>query len=150
MSIINNNKFNFIAITFLLFLDQYSKYIIEMNNDKLSNKDFIFLTIEYLRNDGAAFNIFSGNRIFLSTISIISSIVLYYLIIHKGTNVINRYGLSFILAGSIGNGIDRIINGSVIDFINIKYFNFPIFNFADLYINIGVFILIIGYLKYKK
>ena len=57
--------------------------------------------------------------------------------------------MSFILAGSIGNGIDRILNGYVIDFIKIKYVAFPVFNIADIVINIGVLILMISYFRYK-
>tara|TARA_Y100001978_G_scaffold137554_1_gene122998 strand:- start:201 stop:548 length:348 start_codon:yes stop_codon:yes gene_type:complete len=114
------------------------------------NKDFLIFTITFVRNYGAAFNIFSGSRIFLSFISIISTIILFYFIFRKENKLINNYGLSFILAGSIGNGIDRIINGYVIDFIQIKFINFPVFNIADIVINLGVLILIISYLRYKN
>tara|TARA_Y100001933_G_scaffold237035_1_gene259544 strand:- start:535 stop:882 length:348 start_codon:yes stop_codon:yes gene_type:complete len=114
------------------------------------NKDFLIFTITSVRNYGAAFNIFSGSRIFLSFISIISTIILFYFIFRKENKLINNYGLSFILAGSIGNGIDRIINGYVIDFIQIKFINFPVFNIADIVINLGVLILIISYLRYKN
>jgi len=58
--------------------------------------------------------------------------------------------LSLILAGSIGNGLDRILNGYVVDFIKIKYFDFPVFNIADIVINIGALILIIEYLRDKS
>ena len=58
--------------------------------------------------------------------------------------------MSFILAGSIGNGIDRILNGYVIDFIKIKSIDFPVFNIADIVINIGVLILMISYFRYKN
>ena len=127
-----------IVISILCFLDQYSKIYISFNINKLINKDLLILTIEYIRNYGAAFNILSGSRLFLSLISIISTIILMYLIFIRKDNRINKYGLSFIVAGSIGNGIDRIFYGYVIDFIKIKFIDFPVFNIADIAINIGI------------
>ncbi len=151
MKIYFNNKINYLfIISFFCILDQLSKYYINFNLNKLLNKDFLIFTITSVRNYGAAFNIFSGSRIFLSFISIISTIILFYFIFRKENKLINNYGLSFILAGSIGNGIDRIINGYVIDFIQIKFINFPVFNIADIVINLGVLILIISYLRYKN
>ena len=145
------NKINLIIVSIIITLDQISKYIITLNYDYFLNKNIIIFSINYVRNYGAAFNIFEGNRIFLSSISIISALILIYFIFFKGRlNLFDRYGLSLILAGSLGNGIDRIINGYVIDFINLKLFDFPIFNIADISINIGCFILIFNYIKYKK
>tara|TARA_B100000212_G_scaffold326119_1_gene288337 strand:+ start:528 stop:878 length:351 start_codon:yes stop_codon:yes gene_type:complete len=116
----------------------------------LLNKDLLIFKIEFVRNYGAAFNIFSGSRLFLSLISIISTVILSYLIFISENKHINKYALSFIVSGSIGNGIDRILNGYVIDFIKIKFFDFPVFNIADILINVGVLILILNYFIYKK
>ena len=146
-----NNKINYLTIIFIFCsLDQFSKIYISLNLNKLLNKDLLVFTIEYVRNYGAAFNILSGNRLFLSFISVISTIILSYFIFIRENELINKYGLSFILAGSIGNGIDRIFNGYVIDFIKIKYIDFPVFNIADIVINIGVLILMISYFRYKN
>lgn len=138
-----------IVISILCFLDQYSKIYISLNINKLINKDLLILTIEYIRNYGAAFNILSGSRLFLSLISIISTIILMYLIFIRKDKRINKYGLSFIVAGSIGNGVDRIFYGYVIDFIKIKFVDFPVFNIADIAINIGILVMIINYFKNK-
>ena len=139
-----------IVISILCFLDQYSKVYISLNINKLINKDLLILTIEYIRNYGAAFNILSGSRLFLSLISIISTIILMYLIFIREDKRINKYGLSFIVAGSIGNGIDRIFYGYVIDFIKIKFVDFPVFNIADIAINIGILVMIINYFRYRR
>ena len=145
------NKINLIIVSILITLDQVSKYIIILNYDYFLNKKIFIFSINYVRNYGAAFNIFEGNRLFLSSISIISSLILIYFIFFKGRlNLLDRYGLSLILAGSLGNGLDRIIKGYVIDFINLKLFDFPIFNIADIAINIGCIILIFNYFKFKK
>ena len=151
MKIYLNNKINYIfIIVFFSIIDQLSKIYINYNFHKLLNKDIVIFTIDYVRNYGAAFNILSGSRLFLTLISIISTIILSYFIFISDNKLINRYGLSFILAGSIGNGIDRILNGFVIDFIKIKFIDFPVFNIADIVINIGVLILIISYFRFKS
>jgi len=139
-----------ILISFFCIIDQITKTYVNSNLNKLLNKDLLIFNIDFVRNYGAAFNIFSGSRILLSFISIISTIILSYFIFIRENKLINKYGLSFILAGSIGNGIDRIFNGYVIDFIKIKFINFPVFNVADIVINIGVIILIISYFRDKS
>ena len=144
-------KINLIIVSIIIILDQISKYYISLNYDYFLNRNILFFSINYIRNYGAAFNIFEGNRIFLSSISIFSSLILiYFIFFSKKLNTFDRYGLSLILSGSLGNGIDRIIKGYVIDFINLKLFNFPIFNIADIAINIGCIILIFNYFKFKK
>ena len=152
MNLLNReNKINLIIVSIIVTLDQISKYFITLNYDYFLNKNIFIFSINFARNYGAAFNIFEGNRVFLSLISIISSLILIYFIFFKGRlNLLDRYGLSLILAGSLGNGIDRIIKGYVIDFINLKLFDFPIFNIADIAINIGCIILIFNYFKLKK
>jgi len=135
---------------FIVLLDQITKYMIIYNYKKLVNKDFLFFKLDYVKNYGAAFNIFSGSRIFLASISIVFSFILLYLIIRKTyTNSINLYTYSLILGGTIGNGIDRIVNGYVIDFINLNIINFPVFNIADVSINIGFIFLIYSIFKNK-
>ena len=142
-------KFYFSTLSILIFIiDQFTKNLI-INNKTLINKDFILFRLDFVKNYGAAFNIFSGNRYFFSLVSIIFSIILLYLLLMKtSSSILELYSYSFILGGTIGNGIDRIINGYVIDFINLNMINFPVFNIADLSINIG-FILVI-YTIFKK
>ena len=144
-------KINLILVSIVFTLDQISKYIISLNPEYFLNKNIFIFSVNYIRNYGAAFNIFEGNRVFLSLISILSSLILiYFIFVKEKLNPLDRYGLSLILAGSMGNGIDRIIKGYVIDFINLNLFDFPIFNIADIAINIGCIILIFNYFKLKK
>ena len=136
---------------FIIFIDQFTKYILLFKNKTIINKDFILFRLDFVKNYGAAFNIFSGSRIFLSSISIIFSIILIYLILRKdSTKSLDYYSYSFILGGTIGNGLDRIINGFVIDFINLNFLTFPVFNIADISINIGFFFLIFNIFKYNR
>tara|TARA_Y100000991_G_scaffold64468_1_gene48158 strand:+ start:173 stop:547 length:375 start_codon:yes stop_codon:yes gene_type:complete len=114
------------------------------------NKNFLLFRLDFVKNYGAAFNIFSGNRIFLSCISIIFSILLTYLILRKNSlNIFELLSYSYILGGTIGNGIDRIVRGFVIDFINLNIINFPVFNIADISINIGFIFLLYSIFKNK-
>ena len=136
---------------FIILIDQFTKYLMFNNYKTIINKDLFLFKLDFAKNYGAAFNIFSGNRIFLSCISIIFSILLTYLIFRKNTLfILDLYSYSFILGGTIGNGIDRIFRGFVIDFINLNIINFPIFNIADISINIGFFFLIYSIFKNNR
>ena len=145
-------KLYFLALSILIFLiDQYTKYLMLNNNKKLINKDLLLFKLEFVKNYGAAFNIFSGSRLFLSLISIIFSLLLIYLIFRKNTlNSFDLYAYSFILGGTIGNGIDRIYKGFVVDFINLNFINFPVFNIADISINIGFIFLLYNIFKNNR
>ena len=145
-------KLYFLSLSIFIFiLDQFTKYLMFYNYKTFINKDFLIFRLDFVKNYGAAFNIFSGNRIFLSCISIIFSILLTYLILRKNTISLNDlYSYSFILGGTIGNGMDRILRGFVIDFINLNFINFPVFNIADISINIGFIFLIYTIFKNKR
>ena len=149
---IKNNRFNFILLSILIVLsDQITKNIINIYHKSLINNDLIIFSIDYVKNYGAAFNILSGNRFLLSIVSAIITIVLLYFIFNKkNLNNLDLYSYSFILGGTIGNGIDRIAKGYVIDFINLKFINFPVFNIADISINIGLIFIIFSFIKYKR
>ena len=145
-------KINCIIITLLILsLDQFTKYIITRNFSAINYKDFFLFSINLIKNDGAAFNLFSKSTSFLSFISITTSIIIILIILFsKRINYFERYSLSFILGGSLGNGIDRISNGFVVDFINLNFINFPIFNIADISINIGFLLLLYKLIKNKN
>ena len=145
-------KLYFLSLSFFIVLiDQFTKYSIFYNKKSFINKDFLLFKLAFVKNYGAAFNIFSGNRIFLSLISIFFSILIIYLIFRKNNlNSLDLYSYSFILGGTIGNGIDRIYKGFVIDFINLNIINFPVFNIADISINIGFVFLLYNIFKNNR
>ena len=151
---INNlqTKIYFLTLSiFIVLIDQFTKYIMIYNKKLFINKDFLLFKLDFVKNYGAAFNIFSGSRIFLSSISIFFSILLIYLIFRKNTlNWFELYSYSFILGGTIGNGIDRIYKGFVVDFINLNIINFPVFNIADISINIGFIFLLYNIFKNNR
>jgi len=145
-------KLYFLSLSiFIILIDQFTKYLMFYNYKKFINKDFLLFRLDFVKNYGAAFNIFSGNRIFLSLVSIFFSILLICLIFRKNTlNSIDLYSYSFILGGTIGNGIDRIYKGFVVDFINLNIINFPVFNIADISINIGFIFLLYNIFKNNR
>ena len=145
-------KLYFLSLSiFIVLIDQFTKYLISYNYKLFNNKDFLLFKLDFVKNYGAAFNIFSGSRIFLSLICIFFSILLIYLIFRKNTlNSFDLYSYSFILGGTIGNGIDRIYKGFVVDFINLNIINFPVFNIADISINIGFIFLLYNIFKNNR
>ena len=148
---IQTKLYFFLLSIFIVLIDQFTKYLMSYNNKLFINKDFLLFKLDFVKNYGAAFNIFSGSRIFLSLISIIFSIILIYLIFRKNTlNLLDLYSYSFILGGTIGNGIDRIYKGFVVDFINLNIINFPVFNIADISINIGFIFLLFNIFKNNR
>ena len=105
-------------------------------------KDALHLT--YVENPGAAFGMMQNNRwIFLlvSTVAIIAIII--YLIKSAPKNKLALTSLAFILGGGIGNMIDRVALGYVVDFIDFRLINFAVFNVADSFVCVGAALLII-------
>ncbi|MDY3299033.1 MAG: signal peptidase II [Limosilactobacillus reuteri] len=102
-----------------------------------------------LRNSGAAWSIFEGQQTFFTIITIVAIIVIGYFIWQYRKNIPMLIGLSLIMAGAIGNFIDRLRQGYVVDMFETTFINFPIFNIADMCLTIGVIWLIICILKEK-
>lgn len=103
-----------------------------------------FFNITYVRNTGAAWSILSGNVLLLIMISVLALVAIYYYLIKdKDLNKIDIVSYSMLIGGIIGNLIDRIVHGYVIDYLDFKIFNynFPIFNIADTLIVISIIII---------
>jgi len=141
----------YIISIIILFIDFLTKYIItsnmSLNSSKEIIKDFFYLT--YIHNEGAAFGILDNNVVFLIGISLTFLIMFIYYIEKNSYNKIQEIAYSFLLGGVVGNLIDRIFRGYVIDFLDFKIFSYdyPVFNMADSFIVIGIIILIVVYIK---
>ena len=99
----------------------------------------------YIENTGAAWSLFASSGGFLKWISLAVSVALVGLSLFGGPmRRWEQLGYGCILAGAVGNGIDRFLGGAVVDFLDIAFFEFPIFNLADVAINVGVICLLIG------
>ena len=126
----------------IVIIDQLSKIlIINKKIPVIPN----FLEFNYTQNTGGAFGI--GRINFILIISIIIIIVIIVFLIKENTKITNYIPFVLLLSGSIGNLIDRIFRGYVIDFIDVNIFNFPNFNIADICIVLGIILLIINIIK---
>lgn len=153
-----------IGVLGFVVLDQAAK---ALAITKLKNNDSItlikgFLGLTYVENEGAAWGVLSGrmNILVIITIIIIPLFVLCMIKINKNKELLNRsklkvisflhFDMVLLLAGAIGNFIDRIVNGYVIDFFQFTFIDFPVFNVADCYITVGAVVFIIIYIFMLK
>lgn len=110
-----------------------------------------FADFIYVRNNGAAFSVLSGNTVFLSVLSVVFVIaVMLYRIIKKPEGFMMNLSLALMFSGALGNAIDRIAYGYVVDFIALKWFNFPVFNIADIAIVAGAIAMILYVMFFDK
>jgi len=147
-------RFYFISIVVILF-DQATKVLTKHNMTLHDSKDVLgdFLRLTYIQNPGMAFGIQIGNKTLFTIFSIVASIVIFiYLLKTRGDQKYVKLALSFILGGAIGNLIDRVLYGSVVDFVDIGIgdLRWPVFNVADAAVTIGMIILIVVILFEKK
>ena len=137
----------------IILLDQFSKYIVYnmLNNNGSVTLFKGLLKLTLATNTGAAFSLFSDITPILTLTSLIVSFILLIIIFKfPPKSKLNILGLSFLLGGTIGNGLDRLLKGYVIDFIEFIPFNFPIFNLADIAINIAVLYYILDIIKSRE
>lgn len=100
--------------------------------------------LTYVTNPGAAFSLFQNATTSLKWISLLVSVGLVGLgLWAKNLHPWEQLGYGFILAGAVGNGIDRFFYGYVIDFLELRFVRFPVFNVADVCINLGLVCLLI-------
>lgn len=142
----------FILIIFLLIADQITKAVIARNIVLNSSKEIIpgFFHLVHIRNKGAIFGFFSqsGNRyvfLFLTLASLTAlALVVYYFFKAPHNERLLKVSLSLIMAGALGNFIDRVSKGYVIDFldVSVKGWHWPSFNLADSCISTGAVLLI--------
>lgn len=137
----------FIISFFVWLVDIISKRLVVSFINEFDNISIIknFFSLTYVKNTGVAFSFLDG---YVSVIILMTLIVLFIIFKYLKDININRleaFGYSFIIGGAIGNLFDRVVYGYVIDFLDFKIFgyNYPVFNLADTFIVIGVFMLIL-------
>lgn len=140
----------------MLVIDQYTKFIINtsfyIGETVAIIEDFFHLT--YVENRGIAFGLFQGK---IDIVSIFATVAIVCILIHIFKNfykitIFERVAYIMILSGAIGNMIDRLIRGFVIDMLDFRGLWSFVFNFADVWINLGIFLLLLDslYLSYKE
>lgn len=139
----------FVLLVLFLFIDQITKFIVSTNLNIYEPIVVIknFFNITYAQNTGAAWSIFEGKTIVLTIVSfVVSCAMIYWLFKNKNETKIVRFSVLLMLSGAIGNFIDRLLLGYVIDFLDFYIFgyDFPIFNIADSLLCIGVGVLLLS------
>ena len=105
----------------------------------------------YVKNTGAAFSILNDNTALLTVISIVFLIaVVLYKVIRKPQHFLENLAVTLFFAGGLGNAIDRIQYKFVVDFIDLKWFDFPVFNIADIAVVSGAIAAIVFVLFFDK
>ncbi len=142
-----NRLFWIVAIAGLI-LDQVTKYLVVQNFAEIGDTFSLWENVfhfTYVENTGAAFSFFQGGVGWLRWLSLLVSLGLMAMAWFGSRLQINeQLGYGFILAGALGNGIDRFLFGYVVDFLDFRLISFPVFNLADVSINIGIFFLLLA------
>ena len=140
----------FISILLLIRLDQAVKGYVVKEIPLGGMRRFIpkVVSLTYLKNSGAAFSMLENQQWFFAIITLIAmGAAFVYLYRHIKGSLWLLLGLTLIISGGIGNFIDRLRQGFVVDMFHLDFMNFAIFNVADIYLSIGVGLLLIYLLR---
>ncbi len=146
-----------LVIALLVVLDQAVKYLVRTGIPLGGRMDFIphVLGLTHIQNTGAAFSMLSGARwLFVGLTVVFVAAALWWLLAKKLTHPFGRWTLVLVIAGAIGNLIDRALFGYVVDMFEVLFMHFAIFNVADIFVVVGGigFCIYYGFLhdKWKK
>mgnify|MGYP002020783471 CR=1 FL=1 len=137
----------------IVLIDQTSKFLVLFTLGFNRSKSIIPNLLEFtlVKNKGAAFSLFSDSTTFLTITSILASLILITIVFKSPPRSYwNSIGIAYLLGGTVGNGIDRLFKGYVLDFLEIVPINFPIFNVADISINIALICFAIDLISKKN
>lgn len=129
-----------ILVVALVALDQLVKYLVVQNIPLGTHVPFLphILDLTYVKNTGAAFSLFAQHTWILTLISLVMSVVLALALVKKFfRHPLGRVCLSLVLAGAVGNLIDRAFQGYVVDMFNVLFMEFAVFNVADICVVVG-------------
>lgn len=133
----------------VVILDQLVKYFVTVHvrlNTAIPVIPHV-LSLANVRNYGAAWSMLMGQQTFFAVITIISLIILIYYFLKKYPNRLYSLSFALMIGGTIGNFIDRVRLGYVVDMFQLDFINFPIFNVADSALTVGVILLLLALFK---
>ena len=147
-----------ISILLLVFLDQWTKHMATVHLSLAQGgEDFVLwkgvFRLRYLENRGAAFGMMQGQKMVLVFTTLIVVLVLCWIFFRMPSDrhfCALRWLITFVLAGAVGNFIDRMRLGYVVDFFYLEIIDFPIFNIADIYVTCSVIVFVLLFLFYYK
>lgn len=141
------------SIIVMVVLDQLSKWLAVVYLAPVGSVPFIpgVLRLTYAHNTGAAFSMLAGRQELLIGVTAAAMLVMLWLLLRrKMPNAFAHWGLAMIVGGGIGNLIDRVLNGYVVDYFDVIFMKFAIFNVADCFVVVGCVMLFIGVLFSEK
>lgn len=140
-----------VSVLIILGFDIFTKYLSAVYF-KVSEVEVIknILYFTYVENRGAAFGIMQNKQWFfiIVTVALILAMIIFILKVRPKDKLLN-FSLAFIIGGGIGNLIDRVNLGYVVDFIDVRIINYPVFNIADCFVVVGAILLCV-YILFKK
>lgn len=144
----------FLIFLFVVFLDQITKCYLLANVGLGHTRQFLpgFIQFYVVQNTGGAFSFLRQYPIYFEIIGIVNVIIFSYLVFCPTVsfNVLTKLGCTCVLGGTVGNLIDRFLKGGVIDFLDFQMFSFAVFNLADVFIDIGVALILVGWFLQRK
>ncbi|PLX70054.1 MAG: signal peptidase II [Denitrovibrio sp.] len=152
-------KILLIAAALIIAIDQWTKIYIKSNFEMYEMRPVIdgFFSITYILNPGAAFGMLaelneSYRQLFFVIITAVAILAVIYLMIKEQDMKMRLVSYTLILSGAIGNFIDRVYMGKVVDFLHFYYqqYQWPAFNVADMSISVGISLLFLDYIILKK
>lgn len=137
----------YLTVSLMIFgLDQLVKYLVVTHIKLDTTVSFIphVLSLSNVRNDGAAWSILQGQQLLLFVITIAALAVMFALLKKNRNDRLFAWALTLMIGGTLGNFLDRLRLGYVVDMFTLDFMNFPIFNVADCALTVGVILLIIA------
>ena len=147
-------KIYWLALLFFI-IDLVSKQVIIRLIDLSASIKIIpnFFYLTYVRNEGAAFSIFQNQYVLILLVTFFALFFINNYLTKQKINKLESFSYSMIIGGILGNLFDRLVYGYVIDFFDFRFgkFNYPIFNMADVFIVVGVVLLMIySFMEWRK
>lgn len=146
--------FSLLGAAVLVVIDQLIKHWATAALLPVGNMDVLpgIVELRYCLNDGMAFSMLAGKQALLIGMTSVMLVVVAAMLFTRKMPVWERISWTLILGGGVGNLIDRVLNGVVVDYINVQFMHFAIFNFADICVCVGVGLLMLVVLldSFKK
>lgn len=141
-----------LTIIALIVIDQISKYLALNNLVNIGSIPIIenIFHLTYVENRGAAFGMFQNNQIVFIIVAVVASIVGLYYIYKKKLNLLGNISIVLIISGAIGNLIDRVRLGFVVDYFDFRFIWDYVFNVADIFVVVGTILLCIYIIVFEK
>ena len=143
-----------LAAAVVVGIDQYTKYLTVDNIKEFQHLPGIpgIFNLTFVKNDGAAWSSFQGMIWLFVLVFVVLTVAMVWEFSKKrlGFTTFERWCIAFVWAGGLGNMIDRVRLGYVIDMINLEFMNFPVFNVADCFITCGCILLIVHLIFFNK